>query len=146
MGKMLARETLDGRHIWHNKSTLQQDAQKGRPLRPSFVKRRSFLVADPDAEFLRDRLHDSRSTGVENAAGGLFQHPASIEGGNRKKWQAAALVIVVKTKSVCLSVVDCHPFHPCRTSLSHRNREAIDLMNVVVRLDICFQRDTEAQA
>jgi hypothetical protein len=37
-----------------------QDAQKGRPLRPSFVKRRSSLVADPDAKFLRDTLHASR--------------------------------------------------------------------------------------
>ena len=55
-----------------------QDAQKGRLLRPSFVKRCSSLVADPDAEFLRDTLHDSRFTGVENAAGGLFQHPASV--------------------------------------------------------------------
>ena len=54
-----------------------QDAQKGRPLRPSFVKRRSSLVVDLSTEFLRDTLHDSRFTRHACGAGGLFQHPDS---------------------------------------------------------------------
>ncbi len=45
-----------------------QDAQKGHPLRTSFVKRRSSLVIEPAAACSRDTLHDSRFTGVENAA------------------------------------------------------------------------------
>src|SRR5574340_119366 len=53
-----------------------QDGQKGRPFCPSFVKRRSSLVAEPAAACSQDTLHDSRFTGVENAAGGLFHHPA----------------------------------------------------------------------
>src|ERR1022692_4671729 len=37
-----------------------QDAQKGRSLRTSFVKRRSSLVTEPAAACSRDTLHDSR--------------------------------------------------------------------------------------
>ena len=40
----------------------EQDAQKVRLFCPSFVKRRSSLVADSDAEFLRDTLHEGRFT------------------------------------------------------------------------------------
>ena len=57
-----------------------QDAQKGRPFRPSFVERRSYLVAEPAPACSRDTLHNSRFTGVEDAAGGLFPHPARKEG------------------------------------------------------------------
>ena len=42
----------------------------------TFVKRRSSLVAEPAAVCSRDTFHDSRFMGVENANGGLFQHPA----------------------------------------------------------------------
>ena len=31
---MLARENFDGLHVWHNRRTLPQDAQKGLPARP----------------------------------------------------------------------------------------------------------------
>ncbi len=31
---MLARENFDGVHVWHNRKTLPQDAQKGLPARP----------------------------------------------------------------------------------------------------------------
>jgi hypothetical protein len=37
---MLARESFDSPHVWHNRSTLQQDAQKSRPARPQRVKGR----------------------------------------------------------------------------------------------------------
>ena len=35
---MLARENFDGPHVWHNRRTFSQDAQKGRPARPQRVK------------------------------------------------------------------------------------------------------------
>jgi hypothetical protein len=31
---MLARETFDSPHVWHNRSTLLQEAQKGRTSLP----------------------------------------------------------------------------------------------------------------
>ena len=31
---MLARENFDALHVWHNKITLPQDAQKGRTSHP----------------------------------------------------------------------------------------------------------------
>ncbi len=31
---MLAHENFDGRHVWHNRRTVPQDAQKGLPARP----------------------------------------------------------------------------------------------------------------
>ena len=31
---MLARETFDGPHVWHNRKTLPQDAQKGQTSHP----------------------------------------------------------------------------------------------------------------
>jgi hypothetical protein len=34
---MLACESFDGEHVWHNRRTLPQDAQKGRPARPQRV-------------------------------------------------------------------------------------------------------------
>ena len=37
---MLACESFDGEHVWHNRRTLPQDAQKGRPARPQRVKAR----------------------------------------------------------------------------------------------------------
>jgi hypothetical protein len=37
---MLARESFDAEHVWHNRRTLPQDAQKGRPARPQRVKAR----------------------------------------------------------------------------------------------------------
>jgi hypothetical protein len=37
---MLARENFEGSHVWHNRSPLPQDAQKGRPARPQRVKGR----------------------------------------------------------------------------------------------------------
>ncbi len=40
----------------------EQDAQKGHLPRSSFVKRRSYLVADSDTEFLRDTFHEGRFT------------------------------------------------------------------------------------
>jgi hypothetical protein len=34
------QRNFDGRHVWHNKRTLPQDAQTGRPARPQRVKGR----------------------------------------------------------------------------------------------------------
>ena len=31
---MLAHESFDGRHVWHNRKTVPQDAQKGQPSHP----------------------------------------------------------------------------------------------------------------
>ena len=45
---------------------------------------------------------------------------SSIECGNRKEGQGAALAIVYKAKSVCFSVVDRHAFHPWRTLADRR--------------------------
>jgi hypothetical protein len=49
-----------------------------------------------------------------------------------------------KAKPGCLSVVYGHAFHPWRTPSINRNREVIDLLNVVVRLCGRFQGNTEA--
>jgi hypothetical protein len=37
---MLARESFECPHMWHNRRTLPQDAQKGLPARPQRVKGR----------------------------------------------------------------------------------------------------------
>ena len=60
-----AQQSFDGLHIWDKRKTLPQDAQKGRSARPQQAKRRCVLCSVRGAS--------SRS---ENAAGGLFQHPA----------------------------------------------------------------------
>ena len=64
---MLVRENFECPHMWHNRRTLHPDAQKGRHCRPSFVKRRSSLVAEPAAVCSRNTLHDSRLTGIKRA-------------------------------------------------------------------------------
>jgi hypothetical protein len=64
---MLVRENFECLHMWHNRRPFPPDAQKDRPLRTSFVKRRSSLVAEPAAACSRDTLHDSRLTGIERA-------------------------------------------------------------------------------
>jgi hypothetical protein len=45
-----------------------QDDQKGCPLRPSFVKRRSSLVVGSAEARSRDTLHDSRFTDLQRKA------------------------------------------------------------------------------
>jgi len=65
---MLVRLNFDGQHVWHNRRTVPQDAQKGRPARPQRVKGRGV----PSGV----RWGSER---CENAAGGLFQHP--VRGG-----------------------------------------------------------------
>ena len=67
-----------------------------------------------------------------------------IEGGNREKRQAAVLATVEKAKAVGRRIVDRHAVHSWHTLLSHRDREAIDLLNVVVRLGVRLQYDIEA--
>ncbi len=37
---MFSRENCQGPHVWHDRGTLSQDAQKGRPARPQRVKGR----------------------------------------------------------------------------------------------------------
>ncbi len=63
---MLAGENFDGVRVWHNSKTFPQDAQKGRPARPQRVKGRGVPSGVRGG-----------SERCENAAGGLFQHPAS---------------------------------------------------------------------
>jgi hypothetical protein len=63
---MLVRENFDGLHDWDKRRTLPQDAQKGRPARPQRVKGRGVPSG----------VRGGSERG-ENAAGGLFQHPAS---------------------------------------------------------------------
>ena len=60
-----AQQSFDGLHVWDKRRTPSQDAQKGSPARPQQAKRRCVLCSVRGAS--------SRS---ENAAGGLFQHPA----------------------------------------------------------------------
>jgi hypothetical protein len=55
--------------------------KKGPPLRPWFVKRRSSLVVGSAEACSRDTLHEERFTDDENAADGLFPHPANTGGG-----------------------------------------------------------------
>jgi hypothetical protein len=64
-GISLTRKNFDRSYAWHNRRTLSQDAQKGRPARPQRVKGRG----GPSGV-------RSGSERCENAAGGLFQHPA----------------------------------------------------------------------
>jgi hypothetical protein len=59
-----AQQRFDGLHVWDNRRTRSQDAQKGRPARPQQAKWRCVLCAV--------RRATERS---ENAAGELFQHP-----------------------------------------------------------------------
>jgi len=43
LGKtILGHESFDGSHVWRNRRTLSQDAQKGRSARPQRVKGRSL--------------------------------------------------------------------------------------------------------
>jgi hypothetical protein len=49
-----------------------------------------------------------------------------------------------KAKPTGLSVVNSHPVHPWRTLPINSDCETIDLLNVVIRLGVRFQRDTEA--
>ena len=51
---------------------LKEAVQQGRPLCPSFVKRRSSFVDRSAEARLRDTLHEERFTDDGNAAGGLF--------------------------------------------------------------------------
>ena len=63
---MLAGEDFDGLHVWDKRRTLPQDAQKGRPARPQRVRAQGILFG----------VRGGSERG-ENAAGGLFKHPAS---------------------------------------------------------------------
>ena len=60
-----AQQRFDGLHVWDKRRTPSQDAQKGRPARPQQAKWRCVLCSVRGA-----------SERSENAAGGLFQHPA----------------------------------------------------------------------
>jgi len=90
----LLRNTRRSTHVSCRYCNNPQDAQKGRPHSPSFVKRRSSLVrrkerlarnrawASPlpairhEPYALTPTRYASRFTDVENTAGGLFPHPA----------------------------------------------------------------------
>ena len=63
-----AQKSFDRLHIRDKRRTPPQDAQKGRPARPQQAKRRCVLCSVRGA-----------SERSENAAGGLFQHPAIAE-------------------------------------------------------------------
>jgi len=56
---MLARENFDGPHVWHNRRTLLQDAQKGRPARLQQLKDRGvpsgYVEGLNDARTLQGR-------------------------------------------------------------------------------------------
>jgi hypothetical protein len=43
---MLARETFDSPHVWHNRSTFLLDAQKGRTSHPPTPARQDAPLAD----------------------------------------------------------------------------------------------------
>ena len=53
---MLARENFDGPHVWHNRRTLLQDAQKGRPARLQRLKDRGVPSGYVEG------LNDARTT------------------------------------------------------------------------------------
>lgn len=67
-----------------------------------------------------------------------FARILSVEGWNCEKRQAVAFATMEKAEPIRFRVVDCDPFHPRRTQPIHRNREAIDFLNQVVRLGGCF--------
>ena len=100
---MLARENFDGPHVWHNGRTLPQDAQNGQTshppnpgaprravpqARPQRVKGRGIPSGAHGATNKEHQVCARRrvvrrpgprggSERCENAAGGLFQHPAN---------------------------------------------------------------------
>ena len=80
------RQNFTGSACLEQRQSTTQDAQKGRPLRPSFVSRLSSF-ASGDLHALRDTLHEERFTGYGLCAGGLFQHPASAIVGNSRSGQ-----------------------------------------------------------
>ena len=89
----LARENVDGLHVWHSRGIFPPTAQKGRPARPQRATKdvssggihirfsrmaRMSLPLRASNEGLRDRaLREHRGlTGLSLPAGGLFQQPA----------------------------------------------------------------------
>ncbi len=75
-----AHQSFDGLHVWDKSRTLQQDAQKGQTSHPPNpgASRRAYSQARPQQAKWRCVLCSLRgaSERSENAAGGLFQHPA----------------------------------------------------------------------
>ena len=82
-GKTISsQQNFDGLHIWTRGEYLPQDAQKGRSARPQQAKRRCVLCSVRGA-----------SERSENAAGGLFQHPA-------RAWVRSRIVVLPHTSLV----------------------------------------------
>jgi len=86
----LLRNTLQFTPVPYGFSSHPQDAQKGRPHRPSLVTRRSSLVS---ARFRILTRYDSRFTDLENAAGGLFPQPASRGTSTAAPWNLPTNVV-----------------------------------------------------
>ena len=99
---MLARENFDDQYVWHNERTVPQDAQTGRSARPQRMK---ALNVPSGVRWGSERC--------ENAAGGLFQHPA------RKHKSQSASPMVSRGNSGWLvlqpaSLSNCRsPYGPC---------------------------------
>ena len=79
---MLTRENFDGPHVWHNRRTLPQDAQKSQTSHPpspgaprrALPQARPSSVADP-----RFTFHASRFTVPESDARTLLADFFSIQ-------------------------------------------------------------------
>ena len=75
------------------KNKALQDAQKVRLFCPSFVKRRSYLVADSDTEFLRDTLYEGRFTVFARADFFSILHKGSYPSGRAERKTAPSCLI-----------------------------------------------------
>ena len=110
-GKTISgQRNFEGLHVWDKRRIFTQDAQIGRPLRPSFVSRISSF-ASGELHILRDTLHEGRFTGYGLCDGGLFQHPERGGSMTRTKWLllgAVLLGLAVGLYLLFFCPTDCH--------------------------------------